>query len=65
MYKRQILNNIPADTAELVDREQVGLNVGEDTAARVAAMTVEPSTRPSCVPNRTQPTVFCLSLIHI
>ena len=30
-----ILNNIPADTAELVDREQVGLNVGEDTAARV------------------------------
>ena len=36
-----ILNNIPADTAELVDREQVGLNVGEDTAARVAAMTVE------------------------
>ena len=35
-----ILNNIPADTAELVDREQVGLNVGEDTAARVAAMTV-------------------------
>ena len=36
-----ILNNIPADTAELVDREQVGLTVGEDTAARVAAMTVE------------------------
>jgi len=36
-----ILNNIPADTAELVDREQVGLNVGEDTAAQVAAMTVE------------------------
>ena len=36
-----ILNNIPADTAELVDREQVGLNVGEDTAVRVAAMTVE------------------------
>ena len=36
-----ILNNIPADTAELVDREQVGLNVGPDTAAQVAGMTVE------------------------
>lgn len=36
-----ILNNIPADTAELVDREQVGVNVGPDTAAQVAGMTVE------------------------
>ena len=29
------------DTAELVDREQVGVNVGPDTAAQVAGMTVE------------------------
>lgn len=34
-----ILNSIPADTAELVERQQIGLNVGADTAARVADMT--------------------------
>ncbi len=36
-----ILNDIPADTAELVEKESIGINLGEDTAARVAAMTAE------------------------
>lgn len=36
-----ILNSIPADTAELVEGEQLGMNVDEDTAARVSGMTVE------------------------
>lgn len=35
-----ILNNIPADTAELVEQEGVGVNVGPETADYVAALSV-------------------------
>lgn len=36
-----ILNNIPADTAELVEKQHIGVNIGEGTAAYVAGMTIK------------------------
>lgn len=36
-----ILNNVPADTAELVEREGIGVNLGPGAAERIAALSVE------------------------
>lgn len=36
-----IVNNIPADTAQLVEREHIGLNLTADTAQRIAALPIE------------------------
>lgn len=36
-----VINNIPADSARLVEAERIGLNLAPDTAKRIAAMPAE------------------------
>jgi hypothetical protein len=40
-YNLPIINNIPADTKELVENEKIGFNFSDDTATIIAALSKE------------------------